>query len=214
MKKLTLFITILAIFGFGGCQWENNNTADKTPDKNNPVTEKPIVETTTEIETTITTLANDVLNLLKNKDFQSLALKIHPTQGIRFSPYAYVSNDDLHFSADDFLQIINKEETLLWGVADGSGEPLQLNFMDYYKKYIWDLDFTHAPQKSFDKRLGQGNSLENTLEFYPNAHFVEYHFPGFDPQYEGMDWRSLRLVFAEDNGEWYLVGIIHDQWTI
>ncbi len=209
MKKIPFFIIVLTIFAFGACQW-----TDKTTDNNNPVAEKPTPQTPAETESTVTTLANDVLTLLKNKDFESLALKIHPTQGIRFSPYAYVSKDDLHFSADDFLQIINSETTYLWGVADGSGEPLQLSFMDYYKKYIWALDFTRAPENSFDKRLGQGNSLENTLEFYPNAHFVEYHFAGFEPQYEGMDWRSLRLVFAEENGQWYLIGIIHDQWTI
>jgi (p)ppGpp synthase/HD superfamily hydrolase len=29
-----------------------------------------------------------------------------------------------------------------------------------------------------------------------------------------MDWRSLRLVFEKKNDIWYLVGIIHDQWTI
>jgi (p)ppGpp synthase/HD superfamily hydrolase len=43
---------------------------------------------------------------------------------------------------------------------------------------------------------------------------VEYHFSGFDPKYEGMDWRSLRLVFEEKDNIWHLVGIIHDQWTI
>jgi hypothetical protein len=42
---------------------------------------------------------------------------------------------------------------------------------------------------------------------------VEYYFPGFDPQYEGMDWRSLRLIFLQDNDVWYLAGIVHDQWT-
>jgi hypothetical protein len=42
---------------------------------------------------------------------------------------------------------------------------------------------------------------------------VEYYFPGFDPQYGGMDWRSLRLVFSDHGGTWYLAGIIHDEWT-
>ena len=43
---------------------------------------------------------------------------------------------------------------------------------------------------------------------------MEYHFPGIDPKFEGMDWRSLRLVFEQKNCTWYLVGIIHAQWTI
>jgi len=29
-----------------------------------------------------------------------------------------------------------------------------------------------------------------------------------------MDWKSLRLVFKERNGKFFLVGIGHDEWTI
>jgi len=29
-----------------------------------------------------------------------------------------------------------------------------------------------------------------------------------------MDWRSLKLVFKEKDGNWYLVGVVHDEWTI
>jgi hypothetical protein len=43
---------------------------------------------------------------------------------------------------------------------------------------------------------------------------VEYHFSGFVEDYGGMDWVSLRLVFIEEEGSWFLVGIVHDQWTI
>ena len=62
--------------------------------------------------------------------------------------------------------------------------------------------------------MGQGNTLINSSEIYKDAIIIEYHFSGFDPQYEGMDWRSLRLAFEKVNDIWYLVGIIHDQWTI
>lgn len=30
----------------------------------------------------------------------------------------------------------------------------------------------------------------------------------------GNDWKSLWLIFEEDGGVWYLVGIAHDEWTI
>jgi hypothetical protein len=29
-----------------------------------------------------------------------------------------------------------------------------------------------------------------------------------------MDWVSLRLVFLQEDGTWFLVGVVHDQWTI
>jgi len=43
---------------------------------------------------------------------------------------------------------------------------------------------------------------------------VEYYFPGFDPDFKGMAWRSLRLVFQELQDQWYLTGVIHSEWTI
>ena len=56
--------------------------------------------------------------------------------------------------------------------------------------------------------------LENQFEIYDNPIVVEYYFPGFNPEYEGMDWKSLRLVFEKYEDSWKLVGIIHNQWTI
>ncbi len=29
-----------------------------------------------------------------------------------------------------------------------------------------------------------------------------------------MDWCSLRLVFEKWGAQYYLVGVVHDQWTI
>jgi hypothetical protein len=29
-----------------------------------------------------------------------------------------------------------------------------------------------------------------------------------------MDWCSLRLVLVDEGGHWWLVGIVHDEWTI
>jgi hypothetical protein len=29
-----------------------------------------------------------------------------------------------------------------------------------------------------------------------------------------MDWRSLRMVFMQQDGIWYLVALVHGEWTI
>ena len=62
--------------------------------------------------------------------------------------------------------------------------------------------------------MKQGNSVNNLKEIYPNRHFIDYHFSGFDQKLKGMDWTSLRLVIEKQNGEYFLVAVIHDQWTI
>ena len=47
-----------------------------------------------------------------------------------------------------------------------------------------------------------------------NTHIVEFFIPGIDPQYEGMDRRSLTIVLEKNNETRNLIGIIHNQWTI
>lgn len=42
-------------------------------------------------------------------------------------------------------------------------------------------------------------------------YYVEGTLVGGQP---GNDWRALRLVFELVDGRYYLVGIIHDEWTI
>jgi len=167
------------------------------------------------IKSIIEKRSTNVLTAIKNYDLEKLASAVHPDKGVRFSPYGYVDVDkDLVFTAEKVKKLATDSTLYHWGYYDGSGEPIRLKFSDYYKKFIYDVDFLNAEQVGYNKTLGHGNSLNNSFEVYKNSIIVEYYFSGFDPQYGGMDWRSLRLVFEKKNDVWYLVGIIHDQWTI
>jgi hypothetical protein len=157
--------------------------------------------------------AAEVIAALKDKDMAILSGYVHPVMGLRFSPYAYVQDSNLVFSADKVAGLINDNTVYTWGASDGSGAPIDFSFPDYYAKFVYDVDFANAPQLALNHRLGVSTSIDNSLDFYSSAMIVEYYYPGFDPSLGGMDWRSLRLVFMQDNHTWYLVGIIHDQWT-
>lgn len=154
-----------------------------------------------------------VVSALKDKDLVALARYVHPQLGVRFSPYAAVQDTNLVFTTDNIADLFNVSTVYTWGNYFGTGEPIQLTFADYYAKFVYDEDFANAPQVALNHRLGVGTTLDNAAEYYPGAMLVEYYFPGFDPSLEGMDWRSLRLVFMQTESNWYLVGIIHDQWT-
>jgi len=72
-----------------------------------------------------------------------------------------------------------------------------------------------APDVTYNSEtLSSGNLINNIRESYPAAIIVEYHFPGFEEKYGGMDWTSLWLVFEKQGSEWYLVGLVHGEWTI
>lgn len=164
-------------------------------------------------ETVVRTLADQAVLALKEQNMQALSKLVSPAGGVRFSPYSFVREEDQTFIAAELAGMMDEPEQLSWGAYDGSGEPINLSFADYLAEFVYDVDFASAPQVSINEPLGKGNTINNAAEFYPGAMIVEYHFTGIDEQAQGMDWRSLRLVFQDYMGRWVLVGIIHDEWT-
>jgi hypothetical protein len=162
-------------------------------------------------------ISKEILTAVKNKDYQKFSSFIDSTEGIRFSPYGYIDTTrDKIFTAQQFLNYaINKKNIkFTWGIYDGSGEKIIFTIDEYFKKFVYDVDFLNAPHINLNKTVSAGNSLNNIDSVYKNCVYVEFYFPGFDKKYEGVDWRSLKLVFKKANNKLNLVAIIHDQWTI
>lgn len=177
------------------------------------LTQSPVTSTPNSL--TLAETARATIEALSRRDFTALAKLVHAVEGVRLSPYAYVNPEtDLVFSAEEILSVAQDEESYRWGYYDGSGEPIDLTFMEYYDRFVYDADFADAEQVGYNTQIGSGNTINNAMEVYPDSVFVEYHFAGFEAAYAGLDWRSLRLVFRRQEGDWRLIGIVHDQWTI
>ena len=161
------------------------------------------------------TTAIEVIELIEDMAISDLEVYVHPSLGVRFSPYDYVDlQNDIVIQAAQFQNLVNSPTVHNWGEFDGTGDPIDMTFDYYYDRFIYDVDFANPEMIGNNYKIGTGNIINNVDTEYPNAEFVEFHFTGFDPQYEGMDWKSLKLVFEDYNGAWYLVGIIHGEWTI
>lgn len=189
-----------------------------TPKDNALMEEGPMNTNEAEVEPTdeerVERLSLQVLVALKGEKLELVADMAH-REGVLFSPYTHVDTEkDQVLTSDELRGAMEDEQVRLWGNYDGSGEPIELTFAEYYKQFVFDHDYTEADETALDRTIGQGNTLNNIKEVFPEAHVMEYHFKGFDPEVEGMDWTSLRLVFTEDEGDWRLRAIVHDQWTI
>lgn len=168
-----------------------------------------------EAERIIKTKASKVIDLLKEKNMEDLLPYIHPTKGVRFTPYTTVTLEtDKVFDRERIRNFFKDETKYFWGYFDGSGDDILLKSEDYYDRFIYDEDYVNAENVGYNIVLSSNNNMENQFAFYHNSIIVEYYFSGFNPDYVGMDWKSLRIVFEKENDEWYLVGIIHNQWTI
>lgn len=192
--------------------------------KNAPKVEPNIDSTTVEVtkqaeknveipaDETIAAINQRLLSILKSKDYHKFSEFIHPQKGVRFSMYAYLNPENKIFSKKDFDKYIDSNIKFTWGSRDGSGEPLVLSLQDYFEKWVFKRDFSSS-EYHFNEFRGQGNSLNNIKEIYPTQNFTENYIPPTE-KYGGMDWNSLRFVFEEYNGTYYLIAVINDEWTI
>lgn len=213
MKKLTLIFLVLFLLGCN--QHSTEEKPLKTIERKNQQEEKPMAEKISpEVrkEGIYHNLNDDLILLLKNKNFQKFADHIHPEKGITFSMYAYLDPEkNKHFTKAEFLQYSATPIKFTWGEKDGTGDLLKLSIPNYIEQWVFKGDFSKR-EYAFDTFLKSGNSLNNLKEVYPQNHFTENYLPG-STQYAEMDWKILRFAYEEFEGKIYLVAVINDEWT-
>ncbi|CAH1206371.1 hypothetical protein PAECIP111891_02895 [Paenibacillus allorhizoplanae] len=185
--------------------------------KPSPAPTPPSFSTSADAKKAIESRAQEVMAALKEKNLSKLAGLVHPQKGVQFSPYSYIHTaTDIQVQGSNLATLWASSSLTHWGTFDGSGDPIDLTMPNYWAKFVYNANFAAAPQISYNTIIGKGNMINNVFSVYPTSSYitVEYHFPGFDPQYQGMDWTSLRLVFEYTGSQWYVVAIVHDQHTM
>jgi hypothetical protein len=230
MKKSIFTFMLLIMFVTTACGNESVNEGEREEEKQNQVEEKPVKEEVTEsegnneenkdeqpVEETkeiIMEKAEVILKLLEEKNTEEISTFVHPEKGVLFSPYLYVNTDAITFDKEKIKGFFEITESYTWGAYDGSGDPIELSPSEYYSKFIYDGEYQQADEIVFDGIETRGNSLRNVSDIFPDSHTIEYFIKGTE-EYGNMDWKALNLVFEQDEqGEWKLVAIVHDQWTI
>ncbi|RZJ75748.1 MAG: hypothetical protein EOO47_19380 [Flavobacterium sp.] len=217
MKRLTLFLLLFSFITACTSDKKDNKIEDSAAvtsiDTAKPETPKVDSDGLSQ-QDSIKATARQVLTFLKQNNYAEL-IKYFSQDGVRFVPYGFIDTaNSKKLTPEVFLESINKKWTLTWGSYDGTGDPIKLSVPAYLKKFVYNADYLAAEAVGYDQIIKQGNSLNNLKTIYPNHHFIEYHFSGFDQKLDGMDWTSLRLVFEKVDGQYFLVAVIHDQWTV
>ena len=163
----------------------------------------------------LTALAYGVLEYIRDGDYQALSRVAHPDFGVVFSPYATVTlSTNRRFSPLQIAGFEDDKTVYVWGVQDGSGEPIELTPVDYFAEYVYTRDFYGASVIGVNRIVKTGNALENITEEFPGVRFVDFHIPGGEKDApDELAWGSLRLGFEEHEGALWLTVIINSRWT-
>jgi len=162
----------------------------------------------------ITMLAYRVLGYIADNDYTSLSHVVHPGYGLVLSPYATINlTTNRQFSVDEVAALDRNTHVYVWGVYNGSGEPITLTPADYFERFVPAASYLNAPVVGINRIVRSGNALENMIDVFPNAKFVEFHVPEGESA-EMLYWSSLRLVFEEYNGQLRLIAIVYSTWSV
>lgn len=174
------------------------------------------VEKDKKINNSVIDVTNEVLDAFEKKDGEQLAKLVHPNKGVRFSSSAFVDLEvDRVFSHVQIEQFWEDNHTYTWGYEDASGDPIVQTPAQYCREYIMTQDFRQLAAVNVNDDQAAGNTANNAATVYPTATRVEYYIkPSMLNSNEQVDWEALRLIFERQNGSWFLVGVIHDQWSV
>lgn len=162
----------------------------------------------------LTMLAYSVLRYIRDEDFLALSRTVHPEFGVVLSPQATINlSTDRRLSAQQVATLDTDTRVYVWGVRNGSGEPIMLTPSEYFAEFVPAAFYIDATVIGVNQIVRSGNALENITDVFPDVRFVDFHMPGEDPL-EEFGWSSLRLGFEEYNGEFRLITIAYSTWTV
>ena len=165
-------------------------------------------------DTTFIDFTNELVELLHQNDLINFASYFHPDKGCRFVPYTFMVDEDLVFTTKTFQTELSNHKELHWGSFDVSGEAIEYTITDYFKRFVYDINYKDdATDIHINENLAFSNTLNNIEEFYPEAQYIEFYYEG-TTEYEGMDWSSLIFYVERSNNQYFLVAVVHNQWTI
>ena len=123
--------------------------------------------------------STEILSAIKIRNYKKLISFIHPHNGIRFSPYAYIdTTTDRKFLGDELLKLANQNKKINWN-SGWDEKPELLTVHQYFSNFVYDVDFLTAELKSVNEFHSQGTDLNNIAEVYPGCDVVEFFFAGF-----------------------------------
>ncbi|WP_112181987.1 hypothetical protein [Paraliobacillus zengyii] len=158
--------------------------------------------------------AEEIIRALANKEMAFISNTVHEEKGLLFSPYVYVEENAITFEKNEVTNLLEDEDTYLWGNYDGSGKPIELTSEEYVEEFIDAEPLLNPDEVLVDSFEQRGNMINNIEEVFPESKVVEFYTEGSD-EYEGIDWSSINLVFEQNEHDiWKLVAIVTDQWTI
>jgi hypothetical protein len=145
MKKILLTVLIL---GVASCKKNPEKFINDNDTSGSVKKEKTAFEqngNAGQKEAVLKRMNEEIVQLLKEKNYRKFTDFIHPEKGVRFSMYAFVNPDeDKVFSRTEFIKYLPTKIIFTWGAMDGSGDLYKATLNNYLSQWVYSKDFANA----------------------------------------------------------------------
>lgn len=157
--------------------------------------------------------ANAILQSLDERDMATFADYVHEEKGLLLSPYLSVSDSTVHFSRPEIATLLDDEASYLFGYGEANTE-IRITTAEYFEQHLQVERFFEADKVFVDTASSESDPTNYLRSVFPDAKVVEFYTSGTE-QYSGLDWRSLHMVFEQEeaSGEWRLIALINNLFT-
>ena len=78
-----------------------------------------------------------------------------------------------------------------------------------WRRHGWPPSHSRVAYARWDE-----STVERGINEDPNAILFEAYDPGPDPRLKDFQWQCIRLLFERSGDRWFLVSVVHGEWTI
>ena len=161
----------------------------------------------------VKTFAKGVVELISEKKWKEFSKIIHPKEGVKFSPYTYVTEEAVTLKAEQFLDLTKNKKKASWGFYEGSGDPIQLNLNEYHQEFLYKLPYAQAnPGKPNEKQTTIGSTVNNIPKVFTGEGVLTVQFFIQKDKEELRNSGGLTVVLKKDQDKLYVVGLVNCYW--
>ncbi len=156
-------------------------------------------------------LLEEFILTMSSGDGQRLSDLVAESRGIRFRRHWW--NPEVYYQHDEVSGIFEDERSLLWGIADGSGEAIEGTFSNTIGPLITSNLLKWTENDCNNIVHGGTAGLVVLPESYEGVNYFSlYRAPGKDA-FE-LDWGTWVVGIESWEGEYYLSFMVHYEWEI
>lgn len=147
---------------------------------------------------------------LQRGDYEAFSEFVHPQEGVLLDGVRLLPSDLID---GDISRRVFAFEGML--AHEGYGDkPAPATLGAYLKEHVFATNYLATDEVSFNNGLvGGGADLDQLLQGHPGAVFVDYLVPAPNEPGGESRWKTLRLIFQNYLGRWFLVEIVQKGWT-